>query len=456
MPVIRPLGLRISFFGMVSAVMVALKLKEHMDGRPQDEEGRVALHEPPRYRDEPSEDDEENATLLRLDTELPARRPRTRRIGCCTCCPNVGLFCKALGIVTLVFTVYGAFKLIVWAVSPTPTGLENLPAFSESLGCRNAPHLYNGGNVSIRVPFGTHDSFDHTLDVRGESVGTITIAEAVSNANEVEYTMTLRSTDESVLQSVKLEYLSKDESADVEESRMSIYTGSSSSAGNQNDCVRYDITMHIPPGLKSLSVKSHTLTHVQFSPGAEIALNNLHVTLFAQNEHNLILPHQNIRANKLALEVYRGWIVGDASIVNQTSITTQRGDGIAHVRVYPTPPIDVTQPDPCELQTTTGAGRTDIIFTSDKTSIHRPIKAVHMASQSGDVYLTYRDAGFSGRISLDSSSFTAIGLHPFTDKTPAEKDDEVEQGTKWTHWVGDKDGKDRIFVKSRSWTGLYF
>ncbi|KAL0059289.1 hypothetical protein AAF712_013977 [Marasmius tenuissimus] len=433
--------------------MVALKLKETWNGYNQvssEEEGRVALHDrdPPSYADDPNVRDEEGARLLGVDTELPSSRPRRKRKGtCCVCCGvDIGLFCKALGIVTLLFTIYGAVKLIIWAVSPDATGLEKMPAFSDSLGCQNAQYVYKGAAVSIKVPYGTRE-LDHVLDVRGKTPGTITLVEGSSEATDIEYTVTIRSTAESALEDVSFDHPSD---ATPETTRMLIKTPWVPE--EDSSCSRYDIVMHIPPGLKKLAVSPHTLAHVQFKPKTGIDLDALHVTTYVSHENNMILPHQDVRAKKLFLEVFRGWIVGDISVGEQASITTQRGDGTANVRVHPMEPQNPTTPEPCGLQTTTGAGRTDISYVGDKRFPHRPIKATHMSSRNGDVYLTYREAEFSGRVALDSRSYTTTGLQSFPGNASGG---DTNSGTKWTHWLGDKDGVDEIIVKSRGWTGLY-
>ncbi len=111
----------------------------------------------------------------------------------------------------------------------------------------------------------------------------------------------------------------------------------------------------------------------------------------------MILPHERFLADTLKLEVYRGWIVGDTAIVNSTSIATQRGDGVANVRVHPIPSVH-----PASFDTVTGGGRTDVSYIENQSSSHRPISSQHTSSMNGDLYLTYRDARFSGLVALHS------------------------------------------------------
>ncbi|THU87712.1 hypothetical protein K435DRAFT_848878 [Dendrothele bispora CBS 962.96] len=429
-----------SFFGMVGAVMAALKLKEHYDGYNRvsnDEEGRVALAS-----------DEDDVQLLDTQIRNPALK-RQRKKGCCICCGlDCTLFWKAFGIVFAGFAIWYLVKFVFWAAKPSPTGLENMPEFSTSLACMDAQYIYNGGETSIQVAVGT-DGSNHALDIHGSAIGTIVLTEAAGDATEVEYKITIRSSDKDLLEKISLQYPSADDGEPVANSRL--YISTPGIEDTESSCLRYDITMYIPKNLKKLHVGPHAASQVKFDPHARIDLNSFYVTLFSLSEHNMILPAENFRSNKLALEVYRGWIVGDVSIVNTTAITTQRGNGVANVHVHPTAPLDPAVPDPVFLQTTTGAGRTDVFFIADKAFPHRPIRSVHTSSRYADVYLNYGEAEYSGRIQLDSKSYSATNTRSFN---PVQEP--VNGNPRWTHWVGDEDGEDKMFVKSKGWTGLYF
>jgi hypothetical protein len=440
---------QITFFGMVGAVMAALKLKENLDDYRQvstEEEGRVALTSPG-FRDEEDIGMDASVTDGLLDTEIPAtaRPKRQRAKGCCVCCGiNCGLFWKAFGIVFALFALWNIFKVVRWGFSAKPTGLENMPVYSSSLGCVAAPFIYKDAMTTITVPIGTVKS-DHALDIRGSAVGTFVIAQGATDATEVKYEMTLRTDDKTLLNDVGVHYPVPSENDPVENSRFVLTTPYPDPSSPS--CIRYDITMYIPPNLKTLSVAAHTTTHVQFDPESHIALDKLFVTLYHSDSNNMILPHQNLHASHLALEVYRGWIVGDASIRNHTGITTQRGDGVANVRVHPTPNHD-DPPTRAHLESVTGAGRTDIVYISDTRYAHRPISSTHMSSRNGDVYLTYSQAEYNGYIDLQAKSYSARNMQGAgTSQGP-----DSEQ----SHWVGDKDGGDTMLVKSRAWVGLYF
>ena len=321
-----------------------------------------------------------------------------------------------------------------------------MPAFSTSLGCMDAPHLYNGSQVTFTAPMGTANS-DHFFDARGGASGTFTLADGEANAQEIKYEMILRASDEASLKDVYFQYPEHNEDNTVPTSRV-IMTTPHSPAGS---CVRFDMTIYLPPSLRKLHVASHTTAHVQFAPGAQINISDLYITLFSVDSNNIIVPSEHVISQKQTLEVYRGWIVGDVSIVKETSITTQRGDGVANVKFYPTLPSDPSTPEPATLQTATGAGRSDFFYIGQK-AFKRPIDGTHISSKNADMYLTYTGSDFSGKIKMSSKSFTMTGAERIArDPLPIDKDDE-----KWTHFVGDVKGKDTISVSSRGWTGLYF
>ncbi|KAJ7497193.1 hypothetical protein FB451DRAFT_1075643 [Mycena latifolia] len=433
-------GFTLSFGGLLASVMIALKLKEGWDDYKQvssdEEEGRVALGGPPPvYRDQQDIDGDDAEVISLINTEIRVARPKRQRAKCCVCCGlNCGLFWKAFGIVVAIFAVWNAFKLIRWAVTPSPTGLENMPLYSTSLGCVAAPYIYAGPSTSFSVPVGAQNA-DHGLDVRGGAVGTILVLEGAPTATEVKYEITVRTDDRALLDDLVLV-------PPPNENRVIVSTPHPA----EGTCIRYDLRIFVPPNLKKLHVAAHTIAHIQFDPESHIQLEDFFVTLFSTNSQNMILPHNNLRSHKMALEIFEGWIVGDVAIVDSTKITTQRGNGVMNVRVHPTASVDPASPEVASLRTTSGSGRTDVFYVDHDTHVHRPISSVHMSSMNADMYLTYRDAHYSGKVQLEANSYTATGLQ----KLSATGD------SKWTHWVGDEEGKDELLIKSRKWVGLYF
>jgi hypothetical protein len=213
-------------------------------------------------------------------------------------------------------------------------------------------------------------------------------------------------------------------------------------------CIRYDVKIIIPPSLKKLHLGSHTLTHVKFDENAKIKLEDLFVTLFTTHQENIIQSSTSVKADRVKLQVMRGWLVGDVAVVDGMDLITQRGDGVLHVDVYPEPPRDKQNPETVTLDTTTGAGRTNVVFHANKGP-KRPINGVHISSKNGPMEFSYKDSGFEGLVGLVSKDSKQTGL---------EKLDEgdVHEGDQWNYYVKNKEGRDRIRVNSRAWVGLYF
>lgn len=432
----------ITFWGSVGGVMTALKLKQNWDDYravPSEEDGMgpVALRSPLLE----GEDLHEGMTL---DTEIPMPRPQRKRKDCCVCCGmRCGLFWKAFGIVCLVFFGWQAIKLVIWLLTPTPTGLEDMPEFGSSVGCANAPYIYNGEPTTYSVALG--ENGDHTVELRrAAAVGTVTIADGPSDQTDVKIEMTLRTTDKSLLDSVIMAVPSPEDIADgMARSEVALTTVAPTGAS----CMRYDVVVRVPQAMKKLSIMTRAVAQVQFAPEAQISLDSLFVTMYGEsvaNMKNMLLPHANLRAKDLRLEMTRGWLVGEASIVDKTTIVTQSGDALANVKVYPVPAND-EDASTAYLETTTGAGRTDIFYINDLGAPHRPISSRHISARNGDVYLTYKDAEFNGTLEVKAKSWTATHVENTFSK----------DGT--APWVGSADGGDSLLAQSNSgWMGLYF
>jgi len=322
-----------------------------------------------------------------------------------------------------------------------------MPTFNTSLGCMDAPYLYNGSQVTFTTPMGAHHQ-DHSFYARGGAVGTFTLADGEVDAQEIKYEMLMRASHETLLKDIYFEYPGYDDDETVTKSRVLMITP----PGPAGSCVRFDMTMYVPPSLKKLDVALNTTAHVQFAPGAHINTQDLFVTLFSVDSKNMIIPGENVTSQRQALEVYRGWIVGDATIVKETSITTQRGDGVANVKLHPASPSDSGTPEPVTLRTTTGAGRSDFFYIGQK-AFKRPIDSIHTSSRNADMYLTYTEAEFSGKIKMSSKSFSVTGAQSIARSPPIGDED---ANTPWTHFLGDVNGGDKISITSRGWTGLYF
>ncbi|KAF7317873.1 hypothetical protein MKEN_00875200 [Mycena kentingensis (nom. inval.)] len=430
-----------SFTRLFAGVLVALKLKESFDDYSKvatEEDGRVPLASTG-YRDVDS--DAESARLL--ETEAGTARPTRRKTGCCVCCGlDCTLFWKAFAIVLTVFAAWNAFRLIRWAVTPAPTGLEHMPVFSDSLGCLNAEYIFNGQPTSFNVPIGSVFA-DHGFDIRGGAVGTIVVLEGAPTATMMKYEISLRTNNRKLLDTMSLEHAAEKD-APVRDSHLRVTTGHP----DKDSCIRFDIRIFIPPTLQKLHVAAHAVAHVQFDPVSFIHLDEFYTTLFTTNHQNMIIPHNNLRARIIGLEVFDGWIVGDVSVDETTKVTTQRGAGIMNVRVHPIPASDPANPTVASLRTTSGSGRTDVYYIDQDAHVHRPMNNMHLSSMNADMYFTYRDSHYRGRVELVSKSYSATGLQ----RVDGGGTDE----NKWTHWYGDVNGTDEIMVRSRGWVGVYF
>ncbi|TCD71657.1 hypothetical protein EIP91_007404 [Steccherinum ochraceum] len=443
----------VTFWGMVGATMTALKLKESWDeyrSVPGEEDGHgpLALHSPsdppPSYRDE----DLESAPLnggLSVDTEIPGARPKRKaRKDCCVCCGmNCGIFWRAFGFVSMVVIVWQVVRLIIWTVSPAPTGLEHMPEYSKSLGCLDTNHFYQDQQnitYSVAVDPSRHE---HRFNIQGFAVGTVTLAAGAPGDEDVKVDMSLRTGDSALLDQVSVYFPTAQEVHDgVSNSRLQLSTPRDL-AGS---CMRFDMILYVPTTLKTLRLESMSVTQIKFDPNAKLDLDVLSVVMFSADTSNMLLPTAEVQANHLSLEITRGWLIGDVGIANKTTLVTQRGDAISKVKIHPLPSLGET-PETAYLQTTSGVGRSDFTWVGNPGVPHRPINAVHRSSRWGDLYLTYTDAEFSGHVDLVSKSYTASGVHGMG----------LEANGTELPWAGSKDGADLVKVRSQEgWVGLYF
>ena len=321
------------------------------------------------------------------------------------------------------------------SLQPAPTGLEGMPKFSTSLGCSDAPYTYSADHTTWTIPVGDGD--DHAVNLDGQAFGTLTIDEVAPGATDVEFTMVLRTNDKSLLDAVSLAFPASKSEVDLSTPK---FSGSS--------CMRYDITLRVPANLKKLGIRARSTTQVRFASGAHVSLDKLSVTTYGDSTDNLLLPNTGVLAKHLALEMTRGWLVGEVALVDSVDLKTQRGDAMANVEVYPialdTEDYD-TNPPEAVLETATGSGRTNIFYINDLESPHRPISSRHLSSRNGDLYLTYKKAEFNGHVEVKAASYTATGVQGLFEKN----------GT--VPWVGKPDGGDYLLAQSnKGWVGLYF
>ncbi|PCH43469.1 hypothetical protein WOLCODRAFT_121983 [Wolfiporia cocos MD-104 SS10] len=426
----------LTFFGMVGATMAALKLKEHWDEYrkvPTEEgTGPVALPISPV--------DEEAISML--DTQIPDARRSRKKADCCVCCGmRCGLFWKAFGIVCAFLVGWQLIKLLIWIVTPSPTGLEGMPEFSKSLGCQNAPYLFNGAEVSYTIPVGINAD-DHTLDIIGGAIGTIVFAQGTADATDIKYTLTLRTDNAALFEQVAVTYPA---TADVEEGAAKSALQLATPLVGAGACMRYDMTVYLPPALRDLRVHARGAAQVKFDAESNFDMDALTVIVQSLDERSMLLPHRGVHAGTLHLGVSRGWLVGDVAVEEEASLSTDLGDAVMNVHVFPAP-SGANPPATATFETATGAGRADVFYVNHPGHPHRPIMNTHRSVRGGDLYLTYKQAEFNGTVELAAKSSTSMGMHGVGNRMSQE-----------LPWVGSQDGSDRIIASSpNGWIGLYF
>ena len=328
-------------------------------------------------------------------------------------------------------------------LQPKPTGLEGMPEFGTSLGCADAPYIYDGSQFDFSVAVGQNQGRgDHSMDFRGGAMGTVTLVEGEEGLTDIKYELTLRTNDETLLESVVLDVPSKDEIDSAQKSsRVQLVTPRLERGGPA--CMRYDVKVYLPPSVKTLHVQSHTTSQVKFDPESNFNLNSLSVSMYRRDKKSMLLLTEAVHAAKMHLRITEGWLVGDTTLSGDSSFMTQDGDAVLNLRVRPAPTTDAAV-HPVKLSTTTGAGRADVTFLGHAGETHRPIDSTHVVAMGGDLYLTYKDASFNGPVDLNAKSFTATGL-----QNSFKQDGGLP-------YAGSRDGVDKMLVKSNAWVGLYF
>ncbi|TFK25231.1 hypothetical protein FA15DRAFT_703930 [Coprinopsis marcescibilis] len=400
------------------------------------EGGRIRLPGTPRVVDDSDEATE--ALLNHETTRQSTKRPRKY-------CVFFGFDCSLLFKVLLVvgglWAVYVVIAQFNVSFNPAATGLENLPEFgtSQSMECSNAYYFYQElpKGLSITVPV-NQTTRDHTLKLVGTGIGTVTITNAPADSSVVSYHITIRGSRKDVVAGSEVEI----EQPDSGSGPLRIGTPNFSEA---ETCMRYDVTMAVPSSVKELNIHSRSVAQVKFAEDARFDFSALSIVLFKLDNRNLLISSPNVFSEDISYEIYRGWIVGDVTVSKMTHVVSQRSDGVVNLKVHPAPPSDPAHPQPATFQTTTGHGRTDVVYVGNP-DFKRTINSKHLSQQNGDVNLNYKDAKFEGKIKLESKTSTIVGGSAFN----------KVQADGFTHYAGDMDGKDRIEVFSHGWTGLYF
>ena len=330
-----------------------------------------------------------------------------------------------------------------------------MPEFSKSLGCLDAKNYYTGNqDIYYSIPVG--DKVDHDILINGGAVGTLTIAPSTSSKETyVKHQLTIRSSDASLLKDVLIQTPGGSSKPPSTKSTSYFSLSTSSGASQTDACLRFDVTVFIPPTLRTLSIKAHSVTQIKFSDDFSSSpreLGDLHISLSSVAAATMLLPSGDLAADNVVVEMRGGYLVGTLPIANSSHIDTSRGDAITKLTVSPTA-YDIPQQHEGQedklavayLSTLTGSGRSDFVYENVRA---RPIHSEHTSSGMGDMYLTYKKAGYNGFVDLNARSYTAMGLQ--TSGRPGMP------GASGERWAGNKEGGDVLKISSMGWVGLYF
>ncbi|TFY62372.1 hypothetical protein EVJ58_g3912 [Rhodofomes roseus] len=104
---------------------------------------------------------------------------------------------------------------------------------------------------------------------------------------------------------------------------------------DSHPCQRFDITVHIPPNLRHLTLKTEGTTHLLFDKKSTVSLSSLTVDLKSHtSSQNLILSHMGVQADSLSFSIGGGWISGNMLLVKDMSLI-QSGSSAMLVDVVP-------------------------------------------------------------------------------------------------------------------------
>ena len=257
---------------------------------------------------------------------------------------------------------------------------------------------------------------------------------------------------------------------------------------SNKNCMRYDVTLRIPPSLKKLHVAAHSTAHIRFgddtnstspslaavnattglvdAPQPLRTLEDLFFTLYSPFENNLLLTSTALAADRMNVEMTGGWMVGSLALRERTRILTQRGGAKAHLDVI-TVPSENSNSETAELRTVTGYGRTELnVFNP----AHRHLSSDHLSTGNGDLVLHYERSGFTGPVEVNARALHAHNLQGTGKDVPTAAHEDMDWTTvdgagadldgedeKRHMWVLDKEGGDRMKVSSRQgWVGLFF
>ncbi|KAH8119636.1 hypothetical protein DFH11DRAFT_1566159 [Phellopilus nigrolimitatus] len=439
---------KVTFWGMVGATMAALKIKERWDGQYRTVPSKPDANPlaPPSYRD----DDCDTESAIGLDTSLSMPKRTKRKRNFCICCGiNCSLFCKALGVVLLIFTIWNGIKLAKWALTPSPTGIEGMPEFSNSLGCLDATHFFQDSTEGTFYTVAVGEDADHSIVVEGGAVGTLVLAPSTAVDEEVvKIRASVRTNEASLLDNIVVHTPDSGTQAPIGTAGTSYFALSSpADAKSAGACLRYDLTVYVPPNLRTLRITARAVAQVKYDfGGSPRELHTLHIALAAPSPLNLLLPTGGLAADNTEIVVHGGYVVGTLPVANSTAVDTRApGDAVARLALATTAYRIPDAGAVAHVRTVTGAGRAD--FTVENAAGRR-VWGEHVSRglAGSELRLTYKDARFNGKVELDARSYSMRNVQ--SDVKAGERNGE--------RWVGDKEGGDFLRVTSTGWVGLYF
>lgn len=320
-----------------------------------------------------------------------------------------------------------------------------MPEYSKSLGCEDGGNFYYQDTEELyySVPIDARRGV-YSMDLSGGAVGTLFIAPSSDDEEQVKVKTTIRTNEKSLLDSVLI-----DVSNDAETDGYFKLLTPIMDYQKPKECMRYDLTLYIPPNLADLTIKTHSTTQIKYSDafmskGPLRLVKSLTIEMSSFDMDNLLILKSGFMASKNTISVQNGYIVGTLMILESAAIDTRLGSAVTKANILLEAPT--SNPNITTLRTDSGSGRMDINFFNP---YHGFINSEHIAHTNGDMYLTYKGAVFNGHIDMQAKSYTATGVQGMAAG-------HIGQPVSELPWVGNKDGGHMLKIKSEGWVGLYF
>lgn len=328
-----------------------------------------------------------------------------------------------------------------------------MPEYSKSLGCLDAKHYLDNNAAGAYYTIDVGSKVDHEIVLTGGAVGTLVVAPSTTiDESVVKIQASIRTDDVALLQNVLVKTSANDaRPPNVDSDSFFALSSPSTATIGSGHCVRYDVTVYLPPNLRKLQIKAKSIAQIKFSDdfvSSPRYLGSMQIELSGRGPTNMLLPTAGLAADNTIVSMRSGYFVGAIDVANSTAVDTNFGDAVTKLDVVTTAydlPESGSSSDAsvAYLTTVTGSGRSDFKYIN---RMSRPVHSEHTSRGQGDMYLTYEKAGFNGMVQLDARSYTARGV----------QSDGKLGDAKQERWVGNKDGGDVLKVSTLGWVGLYF